>query len=343
MLYAMSVKQSLVGVCFAGVRKYVDNVKSEKNIVFPTKLYYQWLGLAVSISQRNELLDKRCVGLQELIQHAGFRSFIMKGQGNAMLYGELKSYRQSGDIDIYIEGGFKKVMDFVNRTYPSIEVNELELHYHCIKDVDVEIHFKPFVLDAPKDSILQSFFEHHYAECFENKNELGFSTPTTEFNIIHQLVHIHHHLFYEGVGLRQLMDYYYLLKSTDTKIINLGVIKDIGLNRFSSALMWVLEYVFGLEQEKMLCAPCETDGKFLLNEIMLSGNFGKHDERQKKLYHSKWNSFWIVYFKTFHLWRFDYLAWLWSPIYRIKSFLWRKINGYPSLLGEAYNAMIMTI
>lgn len=328
-LYSMSVKQSLIGICFAGVRKYVDIAKSNKeDIVFPEKLYYRWLGLAASIWQRNELLNMRCVELQDLIQQAGFRSFIMKGQGNAIMYGDLASYRQSGDIDIFLDGGSERIIDFVNKNYPTREINELELHYHCFNDVDVEIHFRPFTMDAPKDRILQSFFDCHVDECFKNKNKLGFFVPSAKFNIVHQLVHIHHHLFYEGVGLRQLMDYYYLLKSVDTKKINVGIIKNLGLNRFTSALMWVLEHVFGLEQEKMLCAPCETDGRFLLKEIMLSGNFGKLDERQKTLYNSKWNSFWIVYLKAFRLWRFDYWAWFWSPIYRIKSFLWRKINGY---------------
>ena len=78
----------------------------------------------------------------------------------------------------------------------------------------------------------------------------------------------------------------------------------------------------------MLWEPDEKDGKFLLEEIMLSGNFGKQDERQKGLHTSKWNSFWMVHMKTFRMWRFDKLAWFWNPIWRIKGFVWRMLKGY---------------
>ena len=35
--------------------------------------------------------------------------------------------------------------------------------------------------------------------------------PTVEFNLIFQLTHIYAHLMNEGIGLRQLLDYYYVL------------------------------------------------------------------------------------------------------------------------------------
>ena len=35
--------------------------------------------------------------------------------------------------------------------------------------------------------------------------------PTVEFNIIFQLTHIYSHQMNEGIGLRQLLDYYYVL------------------------------------------------------------------------------------------------------------------------------------
>ena len=331
-LYSHAQQQALSGVCFYGIQK----LPQRQFLALPLSLKMQWLGTVVQIQKRNELIDQRCMELQETLSNAGFRTYIMKGQGNAMLYGkDLCSLRQSGDIDIYLEGGYDKVIDYVNRTFPTKEVNELEIHYHCFKDAEVEIHYKPFVMDGPKDKILQRFFAEEAEKCFTNKISLSqgeICTSTCVFNLVHQLVHIHHHLFYEGIGLRQLMDYYFVLKDANESEIDIAraknTISSLGLTRFASALMWVLEEVFGINKEQMLWTPNEKDGTFLLHEIMCSGNFGQSDKNLKGIYQSKWKSFWFVHSKTFRYWRFDNWAWFWSPVIRIKNFSWRKINGY---------------
>ena len=331
-LYAIAEKHALLGVCFAGI----TNLKDQQQVP-PKAVYMNWLGLSAQIQKRNELINKRCVELQSRLQEAKSRSFIMKGQANAALYGgELAKLRQPGDIDIMVEGGFKRVNDFVQRTYPTKEVSELEIHYHCFDDTEVEIHCKPFMLDSPKDRLLQKYFNQSLEANYKNtillSSDYAITAPTFSFNIVHQLVHIHHHLFYEGVGLRQCMDYYFQLMNlerNDAEVHDaLRVITELGLDRFASALMWMLGHVFGLNRDRMLWKPNEKDGRFLLREIMLSGNFGKQDDRQRNLYKSKWHSFWIVHFKTFRLWRFDPWAWFWSPIYRIRGKAWQVVHGY---------------
>lgn len=366
-LYDMSKKQSLVGVCFAGVQR-LQTQRQEP----PEMLYLTWMGMAAKIQQRNEVVNRQCVDLQKRLSADGFRSYIMKGQANAALYqcgvkngseckegkeSSLSALRQSGDIDIYLEGGFEKVNEYIQRVCPTDDMNELEMHCAFFPDTEVEVHFKPFVMDGPKDRILQRFFDSCAEENFNNtlnlvgersrttnqSEPLTIVAPTSKFNLVHQLVHIHHHLFYEGVGMRQLMDYYFVLRAANKEVSEgsikfqevSNVITELGLSRFAAALLWVIGYVFegkNLETSETLqtlgIKPNEADGRFLLEEIMLSGNFGKQDERQRGLYDSKWNSFWMVHFKTFRMWRFDHWAWLWSPIWRIKGFAWRKLHGY---------------
>ena len=83
-LYAMAKKQSLVGVCFAGVQR-LQQQRQEP----PEMLYLTWMGLAAKIQQRNDVVNRRCVELQERLAKDGFRSYIMKGQAVGTLYGSL--------------------------------------------------------------------------------------------------------------------------------------------------------------------------------------------------------------------------------------------------------------
>ena len=335
-LYEIAKKQSLIGICFAGVRRLCISETSDYSGLSEI-LYLTWMGMAAKIQQRNEVVNRQCVEVQQMIEKEGIRTFIMKGQGNAALYnGNLCLLRQSGDIDIYREGGFDKVNAFVQRTCPTKEINELEIHYHCLPDTEVEIHYRPFIMRNPfKNRKLQMFFNE--AMKFDNKGDLpngvgAINVPTAEFNLVHQMVHIYHHLLIGGVGMRQLMDYYFVLKARNNENEDenenvLRVIRDLGLNRFASALMWVLGYVFGLDKSHMLWEPSEENGQFLLNEVVLSGNFGNYDERLPQ-HRNKWQSFWMLSVHNLRLFRFTYDDWFWGPLWRLYHFIWRKLKGF---------------
>lgn len=207
-LYAMAKKQSLVGICFAAVQRLPEEMRP------PEMQYLTWMGMAAMIQLRNEVVNRQCVDLQKRLSADGFRSYIMKGQSVAILYGEhLSGLRQSGDIDVYLEGGLDKVLAYAQTFGETKQVNELEMHVDVFPDTEVEFHYMPFFMRSPiRNKRLQAFFESKKEECFANKialpNGVGeIISPTIELNLVHQLVHIYHHFITEGVGLRQLMDY----------------------------------------------------------------------------------------------------------------------------------------
>lgn len=336
LLYEMAKKQSLVGVCFAGVQKLVDSEK-EDYCGMNEMQYLTWMGMAAKIQQKNEIVNKQCVELQKRLDGDGYRNYIMKGQSNAALYGDLQMLRQSGDIDIYLEGGLENVLAYA-KTFGNVEhVNELEMSVPIYQDTEVEFHYRPFIIRNPfKNRKLQTYFDACSEANFANKvylheNENSWIVaPTTEFNLVHQLAHIHLHLFTEGIGMRQLMDYYFVIQFSsvsplkDECVENVKkVISELRLNRFASALMWVLEHVFGLEREYMLWEPCEKDGRLLLDEVMTGGNFGRYNEEQNDRKGKRGYSVWALLFRNLRLSRFDRGDWFWGPVWRISHKLTR--------------------
>lgn len=335
-LYKMAKKQSLVGVCFVALQRLgADADEGFARIGMSEMLYLTWMGMTAQIQKKNETVNQQCAELQAKLSADGYRSYIMKGQSVASLYGsQLSDLRQSGDIDVYIEGGLEKVLACAEKYGGASGVNELEMHVKVFEDTEVEFHYRPFIMRNPwKNKRLQAFFKSQEEACFANRIALGnggeICAPTTEFNLVHQMAHIHLHLFTEGVGMRQLMDYYFVLRTREPRDESLEVretIHDLGLERFASALMWIMGHVFGLPKEQMLWEPDEKDGQFLLDEIMKSGNFGKYDEKQRERKSKAGYGVWALLIRNLRLSRFDRGDWFWGPLWRVYHFVWRNLK-----------------
>ena len=151
------------------------------------------------------------------------------------------------------------------------------------------MHYRPsFLLCFWHDRKLQEYYERVKEEQFSYRVMLGeqgeIAIPTAEFNLIFQLTHIYAHLMNEGIGLRQLLDYYYVLISDDLLLIRDRVqkeLKELGLLKFAEGIMYIMQEVFGMPASRLIVPPNEKYGKFVLNEVLEAGNFGKHDERNR--------------------------------------------------------------
>lgn len=285
-LYDTACCQAVCGIIFHGISRL------PKHLMPPKAIMLKFIAMAEIIKRQNAVLNRHCTEATERLQKAGFRCCILKGQGNALLYPE-PSMRTPGDIDVWMEGGTKRVATFVNR-FPG----DHELCYHHIqmlpyKGTDVEAHFRPaFLNNALHNHRLQRFFSENADLQFENHTNLPgeegqVSIPTVEFNIVQQASHIANHFFHEGVGMRQIIDYYLLVRryaalhqgDTEAYRQTQKLLCQLGLQGFAAAIMYVLGTVFCLPDNEMIVTPDKKRGRFLLNEIILSGNFGQHDDR----------------------------------------------------------------
>ena len=212
-LYAMARKQCLVGVLFDGIKRLPADVGMDKGLLF------QWMAQNQTLRKVNARLDKAAVEVAEWFGRKGFRTCVLKGQGNALLYPPGME-RMPGDIDLWVDGGDRKVVSFVRSLSPDEKVCYHHIGFPEYNGVEVEVHFRPsFLFCFRHNRRLQGYYERVMDEQFAHRVKLGeqgeVAVPKAEFNLIFQLTHIFTHLMNEGIGLRQLLDYFFLLKNTD--------------------------------------------------------------------------------------------------------------------------------
>lgn len=273
-LYQTALRQSLVGVCYKGVCLLPEGRKP------PVEIAMQWATEAESIKGMNELLYQEAARLTREFAGKGCKTAILKGQANARLYPD-KYIRQPGDIDIWVEGGRKSVLAlFPNHPKASYH------HVHLPKDergVTVEIHFRPSSgnFNPFTNRRLQRWLEHEILNTTAVPE--GFNVPSVRFAMVMQLAHIQRHFLAGGIGLRHVVDYYWLLRVTtaDDLFQVEGLLRKFGLRHIAGALMWVIGEVLKLGTVKMIGEPDKFRGEWMLQEIMAGGNFGRYAKRQQ--------------------------------------------------------------
>lgn len=308
-IYDEAERQAVVGILLSGLERLPPEQLP------PIDLKLEWIGEVQIDEATYRLHCKRAEELSSRFRAVGFKSCVLKGVGTAQYY-PIPERRRGGDIDLWVYGRRQDVMAWL---WSQCEVEHVEWHHvgaRLFEDVDVEVHVHPAWMYGPgRNRILQRFFDHESQEWHES--ELGFNVPRIEFDAVFSLVHTFHHLLEEGVGLRHVVDYFYILRALPKKGRDetTKTLKSVGLWKFTSAMMWVLRDVCGMSASELLCEPNEKEGKFLLREIMAGGNFGltRQDGKERNSF-SRWmmmvkhypcEVLWMVPWKVWHrCWRF---------------------------------------
>lgn len=312
-IYETAKKQLLVGILYVSIEKGdirpTDTSEHQEEL---EDLLMSWMADKIKIERRNKKVDSDVVEAIQQLQADGFECCLLKGQGNALLYPR-PALRTPGDIDLWVrsrranepEQSVQKSIAYVRGVNPHAKAS-----YHHVGGLDkngteIELHYRPhFMQNGFYNRRLQHYFNGQTDRQFSHKVKLGTSdvaVPTQDFNVIFQLSHIYQHLFNEGIGLRQIVDYFYVLKSRspkgrgDAKPMQLKgdgqsadgndterQLRELGLLNIAKALMWILITILGMPSGWAIVPPDERRGRFVLSEILRGGNFGKYDERNRR-------------------------------------------------------------
>lgn len=356
-LYDLASKQAVIGVCFAGIEALPAEQRPPKNVLL------QWFFQVQRIEKSNTLINEMSVKTCRFFENNGFKACVLKGQGNARMY-PWPLRRQSGDIDVWVvpkadlDSGqltIKKsrveVLQWARKRFPHEKFDWKHIVFPIRPEVQMELHFVPTMMRSPwNNRILERFcereakqqMEHHLPLLGVDEKYGELVCPTHSFNLVFQLTHVFWHFVSEGVGMRQILDYYFLLQEEEEPSLDassqhsgnqeiVSIVRQLGLADFAEGLMWVLHEVLGLEPEKMPFGMNEARGRELLDEIMEGGNFGHYESRywqgKSDMYHLR---FYVGRtLRLFTILRHYPSEILWDIPFRFCQRMWRWINRKP--------------
>ena len=213
-LYSFATKQTIIGICFDGIKRLSEEYPEElKKNPIERDLLMTWMGVSQQIRRQNMKVNGVAAKLYSMLREDGLRCCILKGQGNALMYPNAYS-RNPGDIDVWVNASREQITEYAKKHF---ELGDDIRYQHIETSVDgvpVELHFFPCTMNNPLyNARLQKWFKRNADLQCSNVVSLPdgigeIAIPTTAFNIIYQLTHLYHHFFDEGIGMRQIIDYF---------------------------------------------------------------------------------------------------------------------------------------
>ena len=336
-LYSFASKQAILGLCFEGIERLGKEYPEElKQNPIGRELLITWMGKAQQIRRQNMKVNAVASKLFSMLREDGMRCCVLKGQGNALMYPNPYS-RTPGDIDVWIDASRERIMEYAQKKF---ELEDDIRYQHIETSVDgvpVELHFFPCTMNNPiYNARLQKWFKRNADLQCSNVVSLPdgigeIAIPTTAFNVIYQLTHLYHHFFDEGIGMRQIIDYYFVASMLNVNCEMLTWLqknlKHLGLWKFAGAVMYVLHEALGLSEEKMIAPMDEKRGKLLLAEILNGGNFGQHFTKYGHFTQQGMaKKYFLKIWRNMHFVRYYPAEALSEPIFRTWHFFWRMKN-----------------
>ena len=213
-LYSFASKQAILGLCFEGIERLGKEYPEElKQNPIGRELLMTWMGKAQQIRRQNMKVNVVAGKLFSMLREDGMRCCVLKGQGNALMYPNPYS-RTPGDIDVWINASRERIMEYAQKKFELGDDIRLQHLETSLDGVPVELHFFPCSMNNPiYHARLQKWFRRnadlqcsHIVGLPDGAGDIAI--PTTAFNVVYQLTHLYHHFFDEGIGMRQIIDYF---------------------------------------------------------------------------------------------------------------------------------------
>ena len=320
-VFRMACNQAMLGVCYEGIQRLPAHQRP------PQDLLDRWTRLVEKVAEIHRRHVQRAQELEGILSRLHLNGCLLKGTALSCLY-PVPERRMCGDIDIWVKGTHDSILKALRSSYHPFDIIYQECKVDFFPDVEVEVHFHASKMYNP---FLNARLQRYLEQETPIRDDAALTHPSVRFNAVYCMAHMFHHYLEGGIGLRQMMDYYYVLRVLDPadRESVMKALRRLGMGRFTAAMMESLQFNFGLEAEYFLCSPDARLGRKLMEETIRGGNFGVLDRRNyQKLDESRLHRFFRKSSRVLsHLSQYPREV-VWAPYARVKHYFWRLGKGY---------------
>ena len=298
-VYYICELQAVLGIAFVGIQKLPEE------LLPPAELLTKWQKVALIENERWERGSEICRRACETHERNGFYSCVLMPRlrpSKSPCIGELGG--DPKDIDILCwskdkKDGKRTIVEYVNFMYVAstkhIKPKVVRHHVNFASgNIPLEVHFKSDYLNCPW---YNKRYEAWIGEMVERSSKSDSCELPVEFYVVYQLLHLYKKLFCEGIRFGHLVEYYYTLREYGDKRIEvsgeslgvrdkgLEIIERLGMKKFAGSVMYVMQTVFAMPDEYLICDADARHGSFVLNMVTLAGEYTRHIERTRTLSH----------------------------------------------------------
>lgn len=279
LVYKQSIQQTVEGIVYDGIQKIKTSLRP------PRALGLKWLVRIEHIERRNIAMNQAIASQSLFFKQHSLAPILLKGQGIAQFYSQ-PLHRICGDIDWYFPNKemYRKANNLIQEkgltlTYtPGFSSSyiwnafETEHHQHLF-----DIH-NPFCTPFLKKLL----FKEENNTVIILINDAMVTLPAHHVNMVQITSHILKHLLSFGIGIRQLCDaarlYHVMKKEIDTSEMK-KIYRKLGIGKWIDQLHHVLVHYIGLPENDLPYPLSDSNADWLMEDILISGNFGFHDAR----------------------------------------------------------------
>lgn len=328
-----SIVQTVTGVLLNGIERLPTEQRPE------TDLLLEWIGEVQIIEALNEHHGKVLQKTYSCLEKGRLKVAFMKGLVCGARYPNPKR-RQCGDIDFVVaEKDFSRTLDLLEGIG---EVDRSLVHEHhgmaFVDNVTLEPHYKVHNYQNPKvDKAMKELFEEVFPERLVYVKINGGRIPVfpVAFEGVMLTGHMVNHVYAEGLGLRQVIDFYYWLTSFDLSSYSEELWRGLRMMRMERAFrvfVRICKEYLGMPSEVIGLEYTEREKRFakkMMKDIMTVGNFGRGE---RNVGDNRWLKPLRSYLWVLHrCWKLGYLCPAeakWWPVSKFLRYGRKHMNLY---------------